>query len=1041
MLGKTSEGETVDVTRLCQWEGEPRTVTISPAGVVRPKAEGEEELTLRYGQFEVRLRCRVESMKPRPVSFVTDVQPVLSRLGCNAGTCHGAKEGKNGFKLSLRGYDPLFDHRSLTDDLAARRFNRAAPDQSLFLLKATGSIPHAGGVRTRVGEPYYELLRQWIVEGCRLDADAPRVVSIQVVPQDPIVPRPGMKLQTAVLATYSDGRVRDVTLEAFVESGNTEVMEAEAGGLLRTVRRGEAAVLVRYEGNYAASTVTVMGDRSGFVWNDPPVHNYIDELVYAKLRHVKVLPSELCTDDEFIRRVYLDLTGLLPPAERVRAFLADPRPTRVKRDELIDQLIGSPEYVEHWTNKWADLLQVNRKFLGDIGAAALRNWIKDAVATNMPYDQFARTILTAGGSTLENPPASYFKILRSPDALMENTTHLFLAIRFNCNKCHDHPFERWTQDQYYHLAAFFAQVDLKADPRFADQRIGGTAVEGAKPLVEIVYDKNAGEVTHLRTGKVAEPAFPFDFGLQIDPQLPRREQLARWLTSPENPYFARSFVNRLWGYLFGVGIIEPIDDIRAGNPPTNPQLLDALTQDFIQSGFDIQHMLRTICQSRVYQHSVATNSWNEDDKINFSHAMPRRLTAEALFDAIHVAAGAQPRIPGVPAGMRAAELPDAGVSLPFLEEFGRPPRESACECERSSGVFLGPILKLINGPVVGEALTQPGNALERLVNELPDDEKVIEEVFLRFLARYPTAQEKQAALEVFRQAGSELDALRQELTAYEAQLDERQRQWEENVLRTPVWQVLVPKQLGSQAGAQFTIESDGVIKVTGNNGKDVYTFEAETMPAGITGIKIEALPDPSLAAGGPGRAGNGNFVLSELRAFVRGLEEGAERQPVAFRSATADFSQQGWPVAAAIDGNPGTGWAIAPQFGKPHTAIFELAEPIATDGGKLLVLEFDQQYPDGTHTLGKFRVSVTTSPAPLEQQVVPDAIRQALASGERTEEQKRAIRDYFRQQDERWKQLSERVATAEKLLANRRLVAVQDLAWALINTPAFLFNR
>lgn len=1042
VLGRTGDGEIVDLTRLCRWETAPRAVRVSATGLVRPEAVGSEELVVRYGDFQASITCQVEGLSRRKVSFITDVQPILSRLGCNAGTCHGAKEGKNGFKLSLRGYDALFDHRSLTDDLAARRFNRAAPDQSLFLLKATGSIPHAGGVRTRVGEPYYEILRQWIVEGCRIDADAPRVVSVEVFPRDPILPRPDMKLQMTVLATYSDGRVRDVTHEAFIESGNTEVMEAEAGGIVRVLRRGEAPVLVRYEGNYTATTVTVMGDRKEFVWVQPPTHNFIDELVYAKLQRVKVLPSELCSDDEFIRRVHLDLTGLPPSSERVRDFLQDTRPTRVKRDELIDQLIGSPEYVEHWTNKWADLLQVNRKFLGEEGAAALRNWIKNAVANNMPYDEFARAILTAEGSTLENPPASYVKILREPDALMENTTHLFLAIRFNCNKCHDHPFERWTQDQYYHLAAYFAQVGLKGDPRFAGQTIGGSAVEGAKPLVEVVYDRNAGEVTHLRTGKVASPAFPYEFGVQVDTASPRRKQLAQWLTSPQNPYFARSFVNRLWGYLFGVGIIEPIDDIRAGNPPTNPQLLDALTKEFVDSGFNIQHMLRTICQSRVYQHSVATNRWNEDDKINFSHAIPRRLPAEALFDAIHFAAGSQANIPGVPPGFRAAELPDAGVSLPFLDDFGRPPRESACECERSSGVFLGPILKLVNGPVIAEALAQPNNALARLVSECSDDEKVIEEVFLRFLSRYPTEEEKRAAREVIQQAGQELDVLRKELADYEAQLDQRQQQWEQNIAGAPVWTVLFPTQVTSQVGATFQVDSDGTIRVGGANEKDVYTITADVAASTVTGLKLEALADPSLPAQGPGRAANGNFVLSDLRVKAR-PKEGGEWRNVPLRAATADFSQQGWQIPGAIDGNPGTGWAIAPAFGKPHTALFQLAEPLFGAEAWTVSIELDQQFPDGKHTLGKFRLSVTGSGNPLETETLPEPIRAilAVAPSDRSAEQQAALKNFFRDQDEQWRALRDRVAAAEKLLADRRLVGVQDLAWALINTPAFLFNR
>ncbi len=358
---------------------------------------------------------------------------------------------------------------------------------------------------------------------------------------------------------------------------------------------------------------------------------------YEKLQRVKVGPSELCTDAEFLRRVYLDLTGLPPSIEQTTAFLADSTPSREKREALVDQLIGNGEFIEHWTNKWADLLQVNRKFLGESGAASLRDWIKQSVAANKPYDQFAYEVLTASGSTADNPAAAYYKILREPDATMENTTHLFMAIRFNCNKCHDHPFERWTQDQYYNLAAYFAQVGLKEDAAFAGQKIGGSAVEGAKPLVEVVFDRGAGDMKHERTGEVAPPKFPFDHAGSIPAEATRREQLAAWITAAENPYFARSFVNRLWGYLFGVGIIEPIDDIRAGNPPTNPMLLDALTKEFVEHQFDVRHMLRLICTSRTYQLSVKTNRWNEDDGINFAHALPRRLSAEMLYDSIHLA--------------------------------------------------------------------------------------------------------------------------------------------------------------------------------------------------------------------------------------------------------------------------------------------------------------------------------------------------------------------------------------------------------------------
>ncbi|MCA9172399.1 MAG: DUF1553 domain-containing protein, partial [Planctomycetales bacterium] len=447
--------------------------------------------------------------------------------------------------------------------------------------------------------------------------------------------------------------------------------------------------------------------------------------------------------------------GLPPTAAQARAFINDPTPTQEKRNALVDQLIGSPAYVDHWTNKWADLLQVNRKFLGEVGASALRDWIEHAVATNMPYDQFAYEVLTASGSTLDNPAAAYWKILREPAAAMENTTHLFLAVRFNCNKCHDHPFERWTQDQYYHMTAFFAQVGRKEAPSFAGQKIGGSAVENAQPLVEVIYDTGDGETVHDRTGVVSPPAFPYAAGAASDDAASRREQLAQWITSADNRYFASSYVNRLWGYLLGVGLIEPIDDIRAGNPPTNPELLQALTQDFIKSGFDVRHVLRTICSSRTYQHSIATNKWNTDDAINYSHALPRRLPAEVLYDAIHVATGSSSKIPGVPAGLHAAQLPFAGANMPFLDDFGRPPRESACECERSGGIVLGPVMKLINGPTVNDAIADPHSELAQLVATETDDRKLITEVFLRFLSREPSEQELELGIQTLAAAQSD----------------------------------------------------------------------------------------------------------------------------------------------------------------------------------------------------------------------------------------------------------------------------------------------
>ncbi|HYR57273.1 MAG TPA: DUF1549 domain-containing protein, partial [Chthoniobacteraceae bacterium] len=621
VTAKLANGDAADVTRMAKLALDGGVAEISAAGQLKPLHNGAGSLRVDFAGKSATAPVQVADMKDtQPVDFIRDVNPVMTKLGCNAGLCHGAKEGKYGFKLSLRGYDPLFDVRSLKDDLAARRLNAASPDDSLMLLKATAGVPHEGGQRTKIGEKYYEILRSWIADGAKLDLNAPRVAKIEVFPKDPVVQQTGSRQQVRIVATYSDGKVRDVTAEAFVESGNTDVAKTDGGGLIDTLRRGEAPLLARYEGNYAATTLTVMGDRSGFAWETPESWSKIDELVAAKWERMKIKPSDLCSDADFLRRIYLDITGLPPGADDVRAFLADTRPVREKRDAIVDKLIGSPEFIDYWTNRWANLLQVNSKFLGGEGATNFRDWIRKQVETNTPYDQFVREIITATGSNKDNPAASYWKILREPAEAMENTTHLFLATRFNCNKCHDHPFERWTQDQYYHLGAFFTQVQLTADPASGKQVIAGTAVEKARPIWEIVKDAPTGEMIHLRTNKVAEPTFPYSAKTDATAET-RRAQLAAWITSADNRFFASSYVNRLWGYLTGTGVIEPLDDIRAGNPPTNPELLAYLTKEFLDHKFDVRHMLRLICKSRTYQLGIAANKWNEDDKINYSHAI------------------------------------------------------------------------------------------------------------------------------------------------------------------------------------------------------------------------------------------------------------------------------------------------------------------------------------------------------------------------------------------------------------------------------------
>ena len=1042
ITGELASGETVDLTRLATLESEPKTVTVSPGRKISPQANGAETLVFRYGQHEVRVPVKVTGAEVgTEVSFVQDVMPALSKMGCNAGACHGAKDGKNGFKLSLRGYDIQFDHRAFADDVAARRINRSAPDQSLMLLKATGSIPHVGGAVTEYDSAYYRLIRRWIASGVPYDPESPRVASIEVHPINPVLPRANMRQQITVIATYTDGAKRDVTHEAFIESGDIEVATTDSAGVVTLLRRGEAPMLVRYEGAYAATTISVMGDRKGFRWQAQPVHNYIDELVDKKLQHTKTLASPLCRDEEFIRRVYLDLTGLPPTAAEVLAFLADERPTQQKRDELIDQLVGSGEYVEHWTNKWADLLQVNRKFLGEEGALALRNWIKDAVASNKPYDELAYEILTAKGSNMQNPAAAYWKINRAPDATMENTTHLFLAVRFSCNKCHDHPFERWTQDQYYTMAAYFARVGFKEDPQYAGKKLGGSAVEGARPLVEVVYDKPGGEMTHLRTGQTAAPKFPYQQDL-VEGEGDRRELLARWVTSADNQYFATSFVNRQWGYLLGRGVIEPIDDIRAGNPPTNPELLTALTRDFVDSGFDIQHLHRTICNSRTYQLSVATNEWNEDDVLNYSHAIARRLPAEVLYDTIFRASGAPLRLPNVPAGFRAAQLPDAGVKVDFLDDLGRPPRETACECERSDSVLLGPVMKLINGPTVAQAISDPSNAIAQLVREEKNDATLIDQLFLRYLSRHATEAEIENCREFLTGSPAELNALVARKAELLKTLEERRAAWEKSLSQEVVWTPLTFAEMKSKVGATFKQNDDQTVLVTGALNKDTYQLAASTTLKRITGLRLEALPDDSLAARGPGRAQNGNFVLSEIKLTAAPAEDTAQATGVRLHKATADFNQDNWHVSGAVDGNPATGWAVSPKFGVPHTAVFETAAVFTSDGGAKLSLELLQDYPDGKHLLGKFRISVTDAPQPLRSEGSTPANILAIArkaADQRSEAERAALATHFRAGDTELAEIEKSIARLQS--ADQRLYGAQDIAWALVNNPAFLFNR
>ena len=1148
VMAHLQNGNVVDVTRDAEFTTDCKQIDVDWTGLLQLANEGhrlevDTKLTVSYANQTASADIRANLAHKYKADFRMDVNPLITRLGCNAGTCHGSQSGKNGFKLSLRGYDPVYDIRSLTDELLARRINLVKPDQSLLLAKPSASVPHEGGQLIAVDDKYYSVIKNWIENGAEFDSATARVISISIQPENPVLQSAGDSQQMRVVATFEDNSQRDVTRESFIESANLEVATID-GTVVKASRRGEAAILARYEGAYAATTATVMGDRSGFVWEQPEVYTDIDKMVADKWQRLKILPSELCSDNEFVRRAYLDLTGLPPSADDITEFLHDELPSKEKRSQLIDRLVGNDDYIEYWTNKWADLLQVNRKFLGVDGATKFRQWIRDQVGNNKAYNQFVSEIITASGSTHDNPPASYYKILRTPEDTMENTTHLFLGTRFNCNKCHDHPFERWTQDQYYETAAYFSQIKIEKDPRSGDKRIGGSAVESAKPIYEMISDDDSGKMLHERTGAVVDPEFPFECDHSCGDDSTRRDQFASWLTSSDNPYFATSYVNRLWGYLMGVGLIEPLDDIRASNPPTNPQLLEYLTDQFIESGFDTQHVIRLICKSRTYQLSFRTHKFNSDDFTNYSHAIPRRLPAEVLYDSIHFVTGSQSQIPGVKPGTRAAMLSDSGARLPsgILATLGRPNRESACECERSNELQLGSVLAIVSGPDVSKAINNPKNAIARLVEQCGDNAKLIDELYLRILNRNATEEEKELASQAFELIDEDHEKLvarkqkrkvlvdakrpglertrKQDIATTKKELEktiaklapdllEREKlqrekiakakkdledhrkddkslynHWQNRHLNRLQWHPVRANEYSAKSGRDFKLLDDRSILVGRKvKKKDVYTVYANTDLSGITGVRLEVLPDESLDSKGPGTADNGNFVLNEFEMEIAPLGSDQEWRKVKFSKARSYFDQNGYPIERVIDRklNGKQGWATMGHVGQVNWCCLETELPIGYAGGSKIRFRMHQNFDD-RHQIGRFRISLTTFNetiglsvseslateivAPLEsfekdrqKKLVGLAIRDDLKIAELQKALKKEkkpldvpgkivkLREKLNRvskplpEDAVLKQLKSDYEYSSKQVKSLRLTAAQDLTWALINSPEFLFNR
>ena len=730
VTGQYANNELRDLTPAAEFVSSDPNVVKIERGVVYPVANGAAQIVAKISGKEARVDVTVQALdQPAPVSFKNGTLAALSKAGCNMGACHGSPSGKGGFRLSLRAYDPALDIVTLRSEYYGRRANIVSPTESLLLRKPLMELAHGGGRRLKKHDPSYELLHDWIAEGLRLDAPSePDVVKIQILPEGRVFQKDGIRQQLVVMAHFSDGSVRDVTPIVCYSSSNESVARVADDGVVEKVARGETAILARYLDKMATSYITFLEDVPGFAWNNAPEKNFIDTRVNAKLKQLQILPSELCTDEEFLRRAFLDATGRLPYIEESQAFLADQNPN--KRDQLIDTLVDSDDFASYWTLITGDVLRSNTKKLNATGVQKFRLWLYESIRNDKPINEMARELLTASGSAYKNPAANYWRASQDPQDATETTAQLFLGIRIQCAKCHNHPFERWTQDNYYGIGAAFARIGRKP---------------GAEADETVVFVSKSGEVTQPRTGKQMKPHLLLKGDVDVPADRDRREVFAEWLTAPDNPFFARASVNRIWGQLLGRGIVEPVDDFRDSNPPSNAPLLDALASEFVKNGFSRKWAVRTIMKSRTYQLSSRKNNFNGNDEIYFSHANTRLLSAEQLLDAICLVTNVPEKFPGAPVGMRAVELTEPPADHYFLKIFGQPQREMACQCERSNESNLSQALQMINGPVVHDKLRDAAGRIAQMVTANRPDDEIIHTLYLAALCRQPVAAELDAA--------------------------------------------------------------------------------------------------------------------------------------------------------------------------------------------------------------------------------------------------------------------------------------------------------
>ncbi len=739
-----ADGITRDVTAEAVFTPANPALLRRDGSTFHPTADGATTMAVSYAGMSVSLPVKVEqtAVDP-PLSFRLDVMPVFLKAGCNTGSCHGAARGKDGFRLSLFGFDPAGDHYRLTREMIGRRLNLAVPAESTLMEKSVGVVPHTGGKRFEAGSEHYQTLFRWIEAGAPDDdvTKLPTVVAVELYPHNGVLDGQGATQQMTVRARYSDGTDRDVTrLAVFLSNNDTSAAISETG-LVKAGDRGEAFVMARFGTFTVGSQMIVLPKGLKFEYPAEPEANYVDTLVAAKLKKLRITPSGVCSDEVFLRRIYLDVVGLPPTVEEYDRFMASNEPA--KRSKLIDELLERKEFSEIWVNKWAEMLQI--KSSNDISYKAMflyYNWLVEKLSKNTPMDEMVRELLGATGGTFKNPATNFYRTTNDRLALTENVAQVFMGMRIQCAQCHNHPFDRWTQNDYYGFAAFFSQIGRKQGEDYREQ---------------IVFSSGGGEVNHPVGGAVMKPKF---LGGEI-PDVAgkdRRVVLAEWLASPKNPWFAASFANRVWAHFNGSGIVEPVDDFRVSNPASNPELLDELGKRFTASKYDLKSLVRDICNSRTYQRTTARNESNASDERNFAHATLRRIKAESLLDTISTVTDTKDKFQGLPLGARAVQIADGGRSTYFLTTFGRATRETVCSCEVKMEPTLSQALHLLNGDTVNAKIRQGGLIPKLIANRKYPEERLME-LYVRCLSRKPSREELDKLLPLFGEGSNQTQSL------------------------------------------------------------------------------------------------------------------------------------------------------------------------------------------------------------------------------------------------------------------------------------------